>query len=81
MSPHRYTGGNNEQDDLWYVVAVGIVSGVIGCLAGGWTYNAVRTAQASIFTPAEASVAALSAYDLALLHGKNLPVENWEPAY
>ena len=66
---------------LGTVVAVGIVSGVIGCVAGGWTCNAVRTAQASIFTPAEASVAALSAYDLALLHGKKLPVENWEPAY
>jgi hypothetical protein len=36
------------------VVAVEIVSGAIGIAAGAWTYNAVRTAQASIFTPAEA---------------------------
>jgi hypothetical protein len=60
------------------VVAVGIVSGAV---AGAWSYNAVRTTQATVFTPAEAAVAALSAYDLTLLHGKNLPVENWEPAY
>jgi hypothetical protein len=63
------------------VVAVGIVSGAIGAVAGAWSYNAVRTTQATVFTPAEAAVAALSAYDLTLLHGKNLPVENWEPAY
>jgi hypothetical protein len=58
-------------------VAVGMVSAV----AGAWFYNAGQTTQATIFTPAEASVAALSAYDLTLLHGKSLPVENWEPAY
>jgi len=58
-------------------VAVGMVSAV----AGAWFYNAGRTTQATIFSPAEASVAALSTYDLTLLHGKNLPVENWEPAY
>jgi hypothetical protein len=63
------------------VVAVGIVSGAIGAIAGAWSYNAVRTTQATMFTPAGASVAALSVYDLTLLHGKNLPVENWEPAY
>jgi hypothetical protein len=58
-------------------VAVGMVSAV----AGAWFYNAGRTTQATIITPAEASAAALSTYDLTLLHGKNLPVENWEPAY
>ena len=57
-------------------VAVGMVSAV----AGAWFHCTGRT-QATIFTPAEASVAALSPYDLTLLHAKNLPVENWEPAY
>jgi hypothetical protein len=56
------------------VVAVGMVSGASGGIAGAWSYNAVRTTQATVFTPAEASVAALPAYDLTLLHGKNLPV-------
>jgi formylmethanofuran:tetrahydromethanopterin formyltransferase len=57
-------------------VAVGMVSAV----AGAWFYNAGQT-EATVFTPAEASIAALSPYDLTVLHGKDLPVENWEPAY
>ena len=57
-------------------VAVGMVSAV----AGAWFYNAGRATQGTLITPAEASVA-LSIYDLTLLHGKNLPIENWEPAY
>jgi D-serine deaminase-like pyridoxal phosphate-dependent protein len=59
------------------VLALGIVSGAVAV----WSQNALRTTQATIAGAAEASVAGVSTYELHIKHGKDLPVENWSPAF
>jgi hypothetical protein len=59
------------------VFALGIVSGAVVL----WSQNAMQTTQATIASPAEASVAGVSTYELHIKHGKDLPVENWSPAF
>jgi hypothetical protein len=53
------------------VLALGIVSGAV--VVG----YALRTTQATIASPAEASVAGVSTYELHIKQGKDLPTEHY----
>jgi hypothetical protein len=59
------------------VLVLAIVPGAVAV----WSLDALRTTQATIAASAEASSAAISVYHLTIQHGRDLPVENWSPAF
>jgi hypothetical protein len=54
---------------------------VLAAGVGIFMWSSEVTPNARIAKSADASTAALSVYELTIERGRDLPVENWEPAF